>query len=251
MTAQKDKKNATIVDVAKAAGVSAKTVSRVINGNDYVHEETRARIETYIKKLGYRPNRTAQSLRAQRSRIIGIIVSDIRYDFSPPLVRAAEDAASASGYGFFLCNSDESPEKENFYTDLLIRENVSGVIIAPTHESSLAVRKFVEANIPVVVVDRRVQALEVDTVVIDNFTASYQLTQHLIENNYVNIGAVFGSTTATTAKERLSGFKQALVDADLPINEQHIKISAPRSECRGTANKRDSQNIISPAGNLA
>lgn len=226
----KGKTNATIVDVAREAGVSAKTVSRVINGNDYVSEETRQRIESAIKALGYRPNRTAQSLRAQRSKIIGIIVSDIQYNFSPPLVRAAEDVASSAGYGLFLCNSDENPEKEKFYTDLLIRENVAGLIIAPTHESSHSVKRFLEANTPVVVVDRRVLDVDVDTVIIDNFTAAYQLTRHMIDNGYYAIGGIFGSLTATTARERLAGFRQALTDTGLQIQEEYIRIGAPRPE---------------------
>lgn len=220
----------TLKDVAKHAGVSYATVSRVLANKPNIADSTRQRVLKAVHQLDYRPNRTARSLKAQRSEIIGLIISDIQYDFSPPLVRAVEDLASASGYGLFLCNSDENPDKEMYYTELLIQENVSGVIIAPTHESNLAVQRLLDVNIPIVVVDRRVQDAEVDTVVIDNFAAAYKLTHHLIENGYQKIGAVFGSITATTARERLEGFQQALKDADLPINDHHIRIGSPRPE---------------------
>lgn len=218
----------TLKDVAERAGVSYATVSRVLAGKPNIASDTRQRVLDAVDQLGYRPNRTARSLKTRRSDIIGLIISDIQYDFFPPLVRGVEDQTSGVGYGLFLCNSDENTEKEMDYTELLIQENVSGVIIAPTQEHSQAVQRFLAANIPVVVVDRRIQGADVDTVVIDNFTAAYELAQHLIENGYRNFGAVVGSIAATTAKERLAGFQKALADAGIMIDPAHVRIGAPR-----------------------
>ncbi len=220
----------TLKDVAEHAGVSYATVSRVLASKPNIADETRARVMASVNELGYRPNRTARSLKVQRSAIIGLIISDIQYDFFPPLVRAVEDQTSASGYGLFLCNSDENPDKELTYTELLIQENVAGVIIAPTQEHSLAVTRLISARVPVVVVDRRTQGARVDTVVVDNVAAAYMLTQHLIENNYTRIGAIVGTTAATTARERLVGYRRAMADAGHTIPGDYIHTGAPRED---------------------
>lgn len=221
---------ATLKDVAKSAGVSYATVSRVLANKPNIADDTRERVLQAVNQLGYRPNRTARSLKARRSEIIGLIISDIQYDFSPPVVRAVEDLASAAGYGLFLCNSDENPAKEMYYAELLIQENVSGVIVAPTNENNPSVHRLLQADIPVVVVDRGVQNVNVDTVVIDNLAAAYQLTRHLIENGYRQIGGIFGLITATTARQRQAGFQQALMDAGISIRDEYVQFGAPRAE---------------------
>ncbi len=202
-----------IKDVAKEAGVSTATVSRVLAQKPYVTDEIRARVMTAVERLGYRPNRVARSLRAQQSNTLGLIVSDIRNPYFTDVSRAVEDTAHQHGYAVFLCNSDEDPEKEALYLNLLRDENVSGVILSPTKHTSDDF-DAINLNIPTVIVDRTIKHGEVDVVMIDNVDAGYRLTCHLIEHGYRRIGALFGEAS-TTGRERRQGFEKALREHDL------------------------------------
>lgn len=202
-----------IKDVAKEAGVSTATVSRVLSRKPYVTPEVQARVMAAVEKLGYRPNRIARSLRAQQSNTIGLIVSDIRNPYFTDVSRAVEDTAYEHGYAVFLCNSDEDPAKETLYLNQLRDENVSGVILSPTRQTSDDFDAL-SLNIPTVIIDRSIRHGEVDIVMIDNVDAGYRLTRHLIENGYRRIGALFGEAS-TTGRERRQGFEKALREHDL------------------------------------
>lgn len=121
-----------IKDVAKIAGVSTATVSRVLGDNARVTEETRQRVLDAVEQLNYRPNLIARSLRVQKSAKIGLVVSDIRNPFFTAIGRAVEDSAYDQGYSVLMCNTDENPEKEEMYLNLMHDENVAGVIFSPT-----------------------------------------------------------------------------------------------------------------------
>jgi hypothetical protein len=159
----------TITDVAREAQVSRATVSRVISHNAITSENVKTRVLAAIEKLGYQPNLVARSLRVQSSKIIGLIISDIQNPFYTGLVRAVEDTAYKNNFLVFLCNADEDIEKEVLYLKLMIAEKVAGVVITPTQEYNNPSRILLEAGIPVVAVDRIIQDLDVDSVVIDNF----------------------------------------------------------------------------------
>src|SRR5918911_4382568 len=143
-----------IKDVARRAGVSSATVSRVLSNKPHVSEEVRRRILAAMEELDYQPSRVARSLRAQRSKIIGLIISDIQNPFFNILARAVEDIAYDHQYAVFLCNSDEDIDKEKLYIDLMQAEHVAGVMISPTQESINSCQKLIKANVPVVMIDR-------------------------------------------------------------------------------------------------
>src|SRR6266513_4441679 len=174
---------ASIKDVAEAAGVSTATVSRVLSNGLHVRPEVRERVMATVERLGYRPNLVARSLRSQRSSTIGLIVSDISNPFFTAIGRAVEDTAHEQGYSVLLCNTDENPEKEAIYLNLMQDENVAGVIFAPTLLST-GHFKATNLNYPVVLVDRSLPDSNVDTVLLDNVDAGYRLTLHLLENGY-------------------------------------------------------------------
>ncbi len=221
----------TLKDVAERAGVSYATVSRVLANKPHIREETRQRVLQAVQEIGYRPNRVARSLQSQSSQIIGVIVSDIVYDFFPPLVRAIEDYVSRHDFALFLCNSDENPVKEKRSVNLLVEENVAGVIMAPTVEENEAIELLLDARIPVVTVDRRVKNYtSVDSVVIDNAKAAFQLVDHLVANGYRRIGAVVGSPELYTARERCVGYRQALEHHGIPIDPAIIATGTPTFE---------------------
>ena len=210
-----------IKDVAKAAGVSTATVSRVLaNADAPVRPETRERVLKAITDLGYRPNLVARSLRVQKTAKIGLVVSDIRNPFFTAVSRAVEDAAYEEGYSVLMCNTDENPDKEALYLNVLHDENVAGVIFSPTHQFSERPNAH-NSNIPFVIIDRAVKSRNVDMVLLDNGPAAYDLTAHLIENGYRKIAGLFGNAS-TTAPERNRGFNKALKDNQLTAFATHF-----------------------------
>lgn len=199
---------ARIKDVAKAAGVSTATVSRVLSGGGPVRKELRDKVLETVTALGYRPNLAARRLRSSRTETIGLIVSDVRNPFFTSISRAVEDMAYQQGMRVMLCNSDEDPKKEALYLGLMEDENVCGVIFSPTLGTA---RQFDAAAypFPVVMIDRPVAAGAADAVVLDNRAAAHALVDHLVAQGYRRIGGIFGSSSGTGLARR-EGFHQAL-----------------------------------------
>lgn len=196
-----------IKDVAREAQVSTATVSRVLAEKGSYKAETRERILAAIAKLDYRPNLIARSLRAQTSTKIGLVVSDIRNPFFTEIARAVEDAAYENGYSVLICNTDENPDKESLYLDLMRDENVAGVIFSPTQQFNPA--RATTFGFPLVMIDRSIGEGAFDAVQLDNVNAAYELTEHLIKQGYRQLAGLFGSTS-TTGVERQQGFLTAL-----------------------------------------
>jgi LacI family transcriptional regulator len=216
---------ATISEVARRAGVSAATVSRVLNGRTDVSRDLAGRVHTAVQELGYRPNGVARNLRRQATMVWGLIISDIGNPFFTSVVRGVEDAAHAAGYSLVLCNSDDELAKEQRYIDIALAEQLAGVIISPASEPATDLSALVERAIPVVAVDRRVGRLDVDTVLVDNLSGARLATEHLMDSGCARIACITGPTQTTTAAERLQGFRQAHdtagrdVDPDLVVLE--------------------------------
>lgn len=207
-----------IQDVAKRAGVSISTVSRVLNGTARVNAEVAARVLAAVEALQYRPSHAARTLRANRSTIIGLLISNIQNPFFTALVRGVEDVAQRNGYSIILCNSDEDPQKERQYAEVLCAEQVAGAIVAPTREHTRNLRLFSERHIPVVAIDRRVDNTDTDAVLLDNVRGAREGVTHLLTNGYRRIGLITGPGNTTTGRERRDGYRQALHDAGLTAN---------------------------------
>lgn len=209
---------ANIQEVAKRAGVSISTVSRVVNGNVRVNPEIARRVEQAIADLHYQPSNAARTLQKNRSQIIGLLLSDIENPFFTTLIKGVEDVAQRNGYSVILCNSDENPARERRYVSVLCAERVAGAIVMPTSENPRIVKLFLENHIPVVTVDRRIAGRQVDAILSDNILGAYEAVSHLITNGYRRIALITGPATSTTGRERLEGYRQALRDADIPLN---------------------------------
>ncbi len=209
---------ANIQDVASRAGVSIATVSRVLNGTARVNDEIRKRVEASMQALDYQPNPAARSLRTNHSKIIALLISDIQNPFFMKLIQGVEEAALRQGYSLILCNSNEDPQREQQYLDVLYAERVAGVIIVPTRErlGEATLKKFRERNIPIVAVDRRVKDKDVDAVLVDNIRGAYEAVAHLITNGYRRIAVISGPLTVTTGRDRLEGYRRALQEAGIP-----------------------------------
>lgn len=215
---------ATMKEVAKLAGVSVATVSRVLNDKPNVSPELRSRVLQAVEKLNYQRNRVARSLRAKTSLIIGLIISDIQNPFFTSVVRGVEDVAYDHGYTLLLCNSDEDPTKERLYIDIMLAEKVAGVIISPVAEVDNYSSVLLQAGVPVVAMDRRMRDLEVDTVVVNNVEGVYQAVGHLIEQGHRRIGFIGGPTRTTTGRERQEGYQKALAEHGLGSEQGLVKI---------------------------
>lgn len=206
---------ATISDVARTAGVSPATVSRVFNGGR-VTAERAARVRKAAAELGFSPNRVARSLRMQRASVIGLLIPDIENPFFTSLARGVEDAAQRTNLSVVLCNTDEDVEKERRYLDVALAEQMAGVIVAAasrkrTDLSALAVR-----GMPVVAVDRRPRAAEVDAVMVDNQHGGEDATAHLLERGYRRVACITGPAGASTSEDRLAGYRAAMHEAGVP-----------------------------------
>lgn len=217
-----------IKDVAEAAGVSTATVSRVLSNGAHVRPELRQRVLAAADRLGYRPNLVARSLRARRTSTLGLIVSDIRNPYFTSISRAVEDTAYAQGYSIVLCNTDEDPDKEAIYLDLMQDANVAGIIVSPTRHTATQSGSLPE-NIPIVVVDRAVDQADVDAVLLDNVESAARLTAHLVENGYRRIGGIFGERS-TTGRERRAGMEQALRAHGLSPQAALMRYVAPKAD---------------------
>ncbi|GAC1568664.1 MAG: LacI family DNA-binding transcriptional regulator [Ktedonobacteraceae bacterium] len=218
----------TIKDIARRVGVSSATVSRVLSEKPHVSEELRKRVLATMEELSYNPNRVARSLRVQRTSIIGLIISDIQNPFFTSLVRAVEDVANAHQYAIFLCNSDENIDKEKLYIELMQAENVAGVIISPSQEQDDPCLELLKNNIPLVIVDRRLAGVEVDTVLVDNVQGAFCIVDHLLTDGHTRIGAVLGVPTATTGRERYEGYIQALAAHHLSFQPELLRTGIPQ-----------------------
>lgn len=212
----------TIKDVAKRAGVATMTVSRVINKSGYVSDATRSKVEAAIAELGYVPNMLGPSLRFNQTKTLAVVLTDITNPFWTTLARGVEDAANEKGYGVFLCNTDESSEKQEQYLTMLLKRRIDGLLIAPIGDNNEPIDRIKQHNIAVVVVDRTVSGGDVDMVRGDSFDGAYRLTKHLTALGHQDIAILTGPKNISTSVERVDGFRQALAEAGLQSKSKNI-----------------------------
>ena len=232
-------------EVADRAGVSPATVSRVVNDPSKVNERTRARVESAIRELGYRPSRVARRLRVEGgcSSLVGLVIPDIQNPFFADLARGVEDAAQRHGYAVFLGNSDDDPEKERRYLEVMRSESVDGVILPPSSDSDEAAREVIRAGIPFVCVDRRLGKAKVDTVVVDNVAGAYDAVEHLVQMGHRRIGFLVGKLDLSTSRERLEGYRRALADHGL---EHDPTLVLPGDSRQTTGRERTAELLARP-----
>jgi DNA-binding LacI/PurR family transcriptional regulator len=208
-------RGATIEEVARQAGVSPATVSRVLNRDPRVGESYRARVTAAVAALGYRPNPLARNMRRQRTGAIGVVVSDIENPHFSGAVRAIEDLAHGRGHQVLVCNTDETPEKERTYLQTMIDERVLGVILSPSDPTGPMIGALIDSGIPLVAFDREVADPRADAVIADNVRATRTATQHLIDAGHTEIAFVGGRHEVETGVERLDGYEIAMRAAGL------------------------------------
>ena len=222
---------ATIKDVARAAGASTATVSAVVNDSAYVSPALRARVLGAIRDLGYAPSQLARNLRNGRSELIAIVVADLSNPFYARVVCAAEAAVAAWGYSLVVFNSDEKPEAEKRILHRVRTLRCEGVVLVPVGNALPALRPDVDGRrIPAVLFGRTLEEDPLDTVTIDNFSASYQATSYLIDLGHKRIGAITGPKHLSTGIARMEGMQAAMSAKGLTLDLRFVRSGDFREE---------------------
>lgn len=212
----------TIKDVAEQAGVSITTVSHVINKTRYVSEELRKRVETAIEELDYHPDPLGRGLRKGMSYSIAVLLPDPSNPFFQSVSRGIEEQVDRHHYSISFCNTSEAPDKEKFYIELLQQRKTDGFIIAPTVQGIKNLQSLIEKDIPLIIIDRQNESLQVDQIFSDNVTGGYKATEHLINLGHKKIGLLLGIRELRTIEDRLKGYQKALQDHGIEVKEDLI-----------------------------
>lgn len=220
-------KKTSLNDIAKHLGVSKTLVSFVLNGKgkEYrISEEICKKVQDVALELNYQPNRIAQGLRTGKTNTIGLIIADIANPFFGKLGREIEQEAARHGYSVIFCSSDENPEKSGQQIAMLQQSQVDGFIISPPMKSEEQIRALSKGHIPFVLIDRYFPEIECNYIVVDNFDATYKATNHLLALGRKRIANITLNVDLVNMKERTEGYKQALRDASIEVDENLVKI---------------------------
>ncbi|MEW6624533.1 MAG: LacI family DNA-binding transcriptional regulator [Bacillota bacterium] len=220
----------TINDVAKHAQTSISSVSRVLNNSGYVREEVRRRVLKAVEELQYNPNALARGLIKNKSNTIGLILPDILNPFFAHVARGVEDTARSYGYNVFLCNTDGSIEIENQYLKVLEQKRVDGIIYAASQRGSQLIAKLKDKGTPLVVLDRQIECVDIDTVHINNYQGAYMAVNYLVSLGHRKIAFIGGPKDIQSAVNRENGYREALQAHGLVIDEDLIKYGDFRYE---------------------
>ncbi len=199
-----------IGDVARLAGVSAATVSRVLSGSPRVGGEARARVLAVATRFDYEPSRLARHLRSGRADVVGVVIPDIENAHFATMVRAVEDAMYGRGRRILLCNTTDDAPKQSAYLRVLAAERVLGVLLSSCADDDPGIADLLDLGIPVVAFDRSVSDRRANSVTVENQDAALRATQLLVGLGHRRIGFVAGVPGVETAEERLAGYLAGL-----------------------------------------
>jgi LacI family transcriptional regulator len=235
----------TIRDVAARARVSTATVSHVVNNSRAVSLETKRKVKAAIKELKYRPHGIARSLRVSQTGTIAVLISDVTNPFFADFVRGVEATAhqQSERYNLLLCNTEESATREARSLDMVLERRIDGIVMAPAGGNEAMLADLAESGLPIVFGDRTLKGVRLDTVVVDNVTAAHALTKHLVSLGHRRIGLLEADLASSAIHERSAGFREALAQAGLKVDTQHVVRSASNIVAAEATAKR---LIISP-----
>ncbi|WP_431047357.1 LacI family DNA-binding transcriptional regulator [Streptomyces sp. P1-3] len=211
-------------DVAARAGVGLKTVSRVVNGEPGVTPDTERRVQEAITALGFRRNDSARILRKGRTASIGLVLEDLADPFYGPLSRAVEEVARAHGALLINGSSAEDPEREQELVLALCARRVDGLVVVPAGDDHRYLEPEIAAGVATVFVDRPAARIDADAVLADSFGGARTAVAHLIAHGHRRIGFIGDQPRIHTAAERLCGYRAAMADAGLPVDEAWVSL---------------------------
>lgn len=212
----------TIKEVAKIAGVSTATVSRVLNDNYPVSSDVKQKVQDIMEQLNYERNEIARSLKNNKSYMIGIVVSDILNPYFMSIAKGVESLVHSLGYNLIFCSSDENGEKELNLLKLLSERRVDAVVLASCNYEPSEINEIIKKGIKIIMVDSRIKGANADVVIEDGFSGAYSLINHVIGQGHRRIAAVNGSLNVSTGIERFEGYKAALKNNGIELNKDYI-----------------------------
>jgi LacI family transcriptional regulator len=221
----------TVGDIAQAAGVSQATAARALGGYGSVSEDARRRVLAAAERLGYHRNEVAASLVAGSTRTIGLVVGDIENPFFAAAARGLTDVVEAEGQTVLLANSDEDSEREREAVAALRGRRVDGLVVATAASSEADhLRATVDAGVPVVLLDRPVSGLKLDTVMVDNEAGAARAVRHLADHGHRRIGMVTDTLDIGSSAERVRGFRRGARQAEVEVDESLIAVGGATQE---------------------
>lgn len=217
--------NVTIYDVAREAGVSMATVSRVVNGNPNVKPATRKRVHEAIERLGYRPNAVARGLASKKTTTVGVIIPDISSIFFSELARGIEDIATMYKYNIILCNSDHNKDKEIHLINTLLEKQVDGIVFMGSEITAEHEEAFKMSPVPIVLSATIDNHKKLPSVNIDYEQAAYDAVKALIDEGHQRISMLSGTLEdPINGYMKFSGYKKALLEAGREVNDDYVFI---------------------------
>jgi LacI family transcriptional regulator len=216
---------ATMADVAREAGVSIMTVSRVVNDKGEISLDTRHRVLDVIERLGYRPSGIARGLATKRTGTLGLVVPDISNPFFSDVVRGVEDQAYMRGYNVFLCNTEEDPQRELTILESLEEKRVDGLLLASSRLEEGDLRSALAGFPVVVLINRRLvsEGNGVGVVLVDDVAAARMATQHLLDSNHTPVGFLAGPPASRSGRSRVEGYRAILAEVGLDYNPAWVR----------------------------
>lgn len=222
-----DLQNVTIDDVANEASVSRATAGRVIGGYGSVSEKSRQRVLEAVEKLNYRPNTIAQSLRNNRTKTIAVVLGNIKNHYCNNFVYAVEKEANKHGYTVLICNTNENEQNEVRQMQGILSRQVDGVILVSTYHNDESIpeeyKNIYNNNVPMILADREIKGLDIDVIMSNNEESSYNAAKYLLSFGHKKIG-VIGSYSYSTVRDRIAGYKRALTDAGIEVDDSLIML---------------------------
>jgi len=218
-------KRSTISEVAKLAGVSRATVSKVFNNDEKISKKTRDKVLEIAKKLNYQPSAIARSLRNKKSKAIGLMLPNITNPFFPQVVRGVEEVALENNYVVIFCSFEEQFQKESQYFQLLDNRWIDGIIfsgVTGDKEEKEYIQNIQKRGIPIVFIDRGIEGHFSNLVAIDNEEATFKGTRYLLELGHKRIGFVNGPGEVKLFAKRLEGYKRALQESGLEFDKDLV-----------------------------
>jgi LacI family transcriptional regulator len=227
MTGMKKKAEVTIYDISRALNISASTVSRGLNNSPQVRKDLRKKIMQTAQEMGYQHNKFAANLRQKRTRTLGVVIPRIDSHFMSSVISGMEKVANNAGYQLLISQSEESARLEEANIHALFNSRVDGMLVSLSYETknSDGFRNIFRKNIPLVFFDRVLVCNNCVSVIIDNYLAGYEATDHLIRQGCKKIVHVAGSLNRNVYNDRYRGYRQALSDNSLPFDEKMLIVT--------------------------
>lgn len=212
----------TIYDVAKKAGVSTATVSKIINNTGSISEKTKLKVQKVMDELQYQPSMIASALKRKSTHTIGLLIPDLSNPIFAEYAKYIEERGQELGFSVIMCNTDSDPDKELRYISLLKQKQVDGIIVAARFKNLKLLKELIKEKFPLALIAQDLPALPIDSVTVDDYLGGYQVTEYLLSLGHRNIGVV--AEGDKSSKERIRGYQQALIDAGLTADENLIVV---------------------------